>query len=133
MTPARFAPPRRRLEIASKRIAVVASGILVSAILVFALLLPARGAWPEGNAKAGLRLAQRWCASCHVVDAAGHGSDAAPPFPTIAGRRHRNPSWLRAWLSSPHPHMPDVHLSNKEISDVVAYLRRLAHAKRPSV
>lgn len=94
-------------------------------MLVSALVLPPRGAWAAGDARAGHRLAERWCTHCHVVDAAGHGTDAAPPFPAIAARRHEDQSWLRAWLSTPHPRMPDVHLSNQEISDVVAYLSSL--------
>lgn len=107
--------------------AVLASAILLVAVLAPSPFFLAGRAWAAGDAKAGLQLAQRWCTDCHVVDAAGHGTDAAPPFSAIAARRHENQSWLRAWLSSPHPRMPDVHLSNQEISDVVAYLNSLVH------
>src|SRR6185437_14951827 len=110
---------KRRLPAAKpvpRRSLVLGSIIRQPAMIALALLFSACGAWAAGDAKAGLQLAQRWCTSCHVVDAAGHGTDAAPPFATIAARRHENQAWLRAWLSSPHPRMPDVHLSNQEIS-----------------
>lgn len=85
--------------------------------------IPARAA---GNPEAGWQLAQRWCTGCHVVDAAGHGTDAAPAFPAVAQRRRQDESWLRAWLTSPHPPMPNINLSRGEIDDVVAYLRSLS-------
>jgi len=101
------------------------TAVLVPAIIFPAVLLAGQ-AWGAGQAEAGLQLTQRWCRSCHVVDTAGHGTDAAPPFSVIAAKPHADHSWLSAWLSSPHPRMPEVHLSNEEIGDIVAYLNSLA-------
>ena len=78
-----------------------------------------------GSAETGQRLAQRWCTGCHVVDEAGHGTDMAPPFRTIAKQRGQDQKWLRAWLTSPHPPMPNLNLSRGEIDDVMAYLESL--------
>ena len=133
MTSARSVLRNKPPKAASERDAVKSTAILRIAIFMLSIVLSAPGAWAAGDAQAGLQLAQRWCTSCHVVDAAGHGTDAAPPFSAIAVKRHKNQSWLRAWLSSPHPRMPDVHLSNQEISDVVAYLNSLAHPSHASL
>lgn len=117
----------KRPRAAPGRIARPGAGILAATVFLSILLAPVCTAWAAGEAGAGRQLALRWCTGCHVVDAGGHGTDAAPPFATIAAKRHQNPSWLRAWLSAPHPRMPDVHLSNREIDDVVAYLNSLVH------
>lgn len=77
-----------------------------------------------GDAESGHTLARVWCTSCHIVDNAPQGADTAPPFPTIA-ERHHDRAWIRAWLSSPHPPMPNLNLSRQQIDDVVAYLDSL--------
>jgi mono/diheme cytochrome c family protein len=76
-----------------------------------------------GDARAGHELATLWCTSCHIVDDSGHGSDAAPPFSNVAGRKGNR--WLRAWLAAPHPPMPNFNLSRQQIDDIVAYLGSL--------
>lgn len=76
---------------------------------------------------AGLALAQRWCANCHVVGTGVPGTDTAPAFPSLALRHGGDVDWVRAWLSTAHPRMPDLHLSRQEIDDVIAYLRSLPH------
>jgi mono/diheme cytochrome c family protein len=72
-----------------------------------------------GTPEAGHALAGRWCHSCHGA------SDAAPPLEAIANRPGTTPSTLRAWLTAPHPPMPDPSLTRGEIDDLVAYLMSL--------
>ncbi len=96
--------------------------IVFVAIAVGALAPPAAAA---GQPEAGWQLARRWCTGCHVVDTAGHGTDAAPPFATIA-RERKDRRWVRAWLEAPHPPMPNMSLSRGEIDDVIAYLDSLS-------
>lgn len=85
------------------------------------------------DAEAGRRIADRWCASCHVVSDSGsasgavRGTDAVPTLASIARDPNRSPNWLRQWLTFPHPPMPDLNLSRTEIDDVVAYLQGLPH------
>jgi len=79
-----------------------------------------------GDGKAGLLLARQWCTGCHVVDTAGNGTDAAPAFPTIAREHSADQSWLRAWLTAPHPPMPNLNLSREEIDNISVYLQSLA-------
>jgi mono/diheme cytochrome c family protein len=88
-------------------------------------MLAAGSAWADGNARTGGWLARAWCGSCHGT-ANTIASDAAPSLPVLARRSHEDESWLRAWLSNPHPPMPNLTLSRSEIDDIVAYLKTLA-------
>jgi cytochrome c len=100
---------------------------LLAALAVALLCLSANApAATAGDAQAGQTLARLWCSSCHIVDLSGHGPDTAPPFPSIARRKPEDRTWVRAWLVSPHPPMPNFNLSRQEIDDVVAYLDSLA-------
>lgn len=74
------------------------------------------------DAAAGAAMAQQWCSGCHVADGAKRGSDAAPSFADIARRAHSDKSWVRTWLIQPHPPMPNLNLTRKEIDDIIAYL-----------
>lgn len=94
---------------------------LAGATACLSALAPAMAA----DARAGRDLAQRWCSGCHVVDPAGRGPDTAPPFPIIAQRNPGNRGWLRAWLTAPHPPMPNLNLNRQQIDDVAAYLESL--------
>jgi mono/diheme cytochrome c family protein len=96
---------------------------IIAAAAFAALGAPAAGA--AGDATAGHALAVRWCTSCHVVDDKGTGSDAAPPFRAIARAHAGDRKWLHAWLSAPHPSMPNFDLARQQIDDIVAYLDSL--------
>lgn len=89
------------------------------------LVLAAAGPAAAADAAAGQRLVARWCVSCHATDRSRAAADAAPSLQTIAETRGGSPGWLRAWLAAPHPPMPNLSLSNREIDDVVAYLQTL--------
>lgn len=78
-----------------------------------------------GDPVAGQRIAERWCSSCHAGATGRSGTDSAPALGSIAEQRRGDPGWLRAWLTAPHPPMPDPGLSRAEIEDIVAYLERL--------
>ena len=100
--------------------------LLLASFLLSSLAVAAAPALAAGDAAAGHALAQRWCASCHIVDRAGQGRDTAPPFPAIAKRNPEDRGWLRAWLTAPHPPMPNFNLSRQQIDDVIAYLDSLS-------
>jgi mono/diheme cytochrome c family protein len=98
--------------------------------LVFSVLSVAAAALPNcafaaGDAASGQVLAQTWCSGCHIVGPAVTGGDSAPPFPAIANRSNLAPGALRAWLTDPHPPMPNLNLSRQQIEDVNAYLEGL--------
>ena len=75
----------------------------------------------------GEKLARHWCASCHIVasDQKG-GSDAAPPFATIARKPGFDGGKIAQFLMDPHPKMPDMQLSRDEAKDLGAYISSLA-------
>lgn len=76
----------------------------------------------SGNAEAGRQLVTRSCSSCHAIEAAKTATDGAPPFTLIAKTNRERPAWIRGWLMSPHPPMPNISLSRQQIDDIVAYL-----------
>jgi cytochrome c len=96
--------------------------IALSALLV---IVGAADLHAAGDVEVGRAIAQRWCASCHVVGSGTTGgSDVAPAFGTIAATR--TPDQLRAFLANPHFPMPNPQLSRSEIEHVVAYIESLA-------
>ena len=99
----------------------IAPGIAAILIALGANAVAARAA----DVQTGEFLATHWCHSCHVVGDSGSGNDAAPTFQAIAKRHAGDDSWLRAWLASPHPPMPNLTLSREEIDDIVTYLGTL--------
>ncbi|MGB0572832.1 MAG: c-type cytochrome [Alphaproteobacteria bacterium] len=67
------------------------------------------------------------CAGCHIVseDQRGPVLEGMPSFPELA-RSKRSNVQLRAWLTEPHPPMPPLPLSEREIASVIAYIRSFA-------
>ncbi|ASY65237.1 Cytochrome c552 (plasmid) [Sinorhizobium sojae CCBAU 05684] len=76
----------------------------------------------------GERIAERWCAGCHVVaPGQSRGSDMVPTFAEIGSSKRLDETGLTAFLSDPtHSRMPPLSLARSEISDLVAYIRRQA-------
>ena len=73
--------------------------------------------------RSGKRLAERWCASCHVVPPdQQHGNTQAPPFSEIGRRPHIDAPMIALFLLNPHPKMPDMNLSRIEAGDIAAYI-----------
>jgi mono/diheme cytochrome c family protein len=87
------------------------------------LLAPA---FARADAAQGAALAQRWCASCHVIgNAPQHPVQVdVPSFPSIA-KSGRTASQLRVFLTKPHGSMPNLSLTRAEIGDLVAYIESL--------
>ncbi len=84
-----------------------------------------------GDAKNGAVIAKRWCASCHVVSKDQSTAVAdAPTFADIA-RRRPDKKQIANFLVDPHPPMPDMHLSRKEIDDITTYIRTLDPRPEP--
>lgn len=91
--------------------------------LILALSLPV--AAEAADAANGKKLATRWCAACHVVSPEQTRANAdAPTFADVA--RRYDATRLARFLSSPYPRMPDMSLTQPEITDLVTYIRSLA-------
>jgi mono/diheme cytochrome c family protein len=92
-----------------------------------AMLLPAAAQAAsfadEMKAKAGKVIAQEQCASCHAVEGAGGGSDAAPSFQAIAAKRDTH--FLRGFLTKPHGNMPPADLTTGQIDALAIYIESL--------
>jgi len=73
----------------------------------------------------GQRIAERWCAACHMISPGqAQSSPDAPSFTAVAERYE--PRELRLFLTSAYPRMPNMTLSRPEIADLVAYIRTLS-------
>ncbi|OCK53807.1 c-type cytochrome [Bradyrhizobium sp. LMTR 3] len=93
-------------------------------LAIFFLLISAGNAAAADSAN-GQRLAERWCAECHMI-APGQqrASDTVPTFAEIGGRFDE--TTLATFLASPHhSRMPNLSLSRSEITDLVAYIKGL--------
>lgn len=78
------------------------------------------------NPDNGLALAQRWCATCHVVDSDQKQASAdVPPFAAIARKQDFTPEKVAFFLLDPHPKMPTFPLSRNEAADIAAYVGTL--------
>jgi len=74
----------------------------------------------------GMRLAEQWCAACHVVTTNQRQASAdAPPFDEIARRPNFNETGLITFLLDPHSKRPNMNLTRPEATDIVAYINTL--------
>jgi mono/diheme cytochrome c family protein len=102
----------------------------ITAFVAFvAIALPAASVLAAGDAAEGARIAQQWCASCHVIGKGTRGGDAAPPFVALANDPAKTESYLKTWISNPHPPMPNFNLSRRDIDDLTAYIGTLSAKK----
>jgi mono/diheme cytochrome c family protein len=97
-----------------------------AALLSLTYFASLTGAALAADAANGKKLAERWCASCHVVTSSQqHGNTQAPPFSEIAKKPHIDAPMIALFLLLPHPKMPDMNLSRYEAGDIAAYIESL--------
>lgn len=99
--------------------------LVVSAwlLLTYSGLAVDNGSVYIGDAEYGRGLAERWCASCHLVSAGQqHAVAGAPPFATIAQSPNFNADRLAHQLLAPHPNMAKLALSRSAVNDIAAYI-----------
>lgn len=78
------------------------------------------------DAEAGGRIAERWCAECHVVAPNQKKAKAdVPSFREIVRRRGNDEVALLSFLMNPHPKMPDMQITRREAADLVAYMKSM--------
>lgn len=85
--------------------------------------MPAHAADPAN----GKRLAERWCASCHLVapDQARASPDAGA-FASMGKEPGFDAGRLALFLLAPHPPMPSMALTRSEAADIASYIQSLA-------
>lgn len=96
-------------------------------LAVVALAAPTTAADAAPDINAGRRLSLQWCSTCHVVaDPQPRAAvDSIPSFMALANDGRITETRLRSFLQAPHPVMPDLGLSRREIDDIVGYIQSL--------
>jgi mono/diheme cytochrome c family protein len=78
---------------------------------------------PRADPQNGAALAQRWCASCHIVSKDQKSAvDGVPSFAAIAKSPNFSGERLAFFLLDPHPVMPSMTLTRNEARDLAAYI-----------
>ena len=72
----------------------------------------------------GNRLARTLCTTCHLIgEPTEHPVPAdVPSFIGIANRQGQTLDHLSSWLADPHPPMPNLNLTRKEVRDLAGYI-----------
>ena len=84
-----------------------------------------------GNAAVGARIVQQLCTECHQIEARqGHSSnddeeDEPSSFMDVANDSTTTPLSLRIFFRSNHENMPNLHISQDQADDLVAYILSL--------
>ena len=75
---------------------------------------------------AGAKIAQRWCANCHVISNSQISPvpQGPPTFIDIA-KSGMTAEQLHGFLSHPHGAMPVLALTRTGIDDLIAYIQSL--------
>jgi len=79
------------------------------------------------NVSDGRAIAERWCTSCHDIGAGDTRSakDLAPTFESVARRDNFSRVQLETWIGNPHPPMPNLNLTRREVDNLVEYILSL--------
>lgn len=92
-------------------------------VLLFGLV---KAAHAQGLAFEGKRIAEKWCATCHLVtDEQSSALADAPSFKSIASKYEASLDALGVFLADPHPVMPNFSLTRREIKDLLTYIDSL--------
>lgn len=101
--------------------------IPILAAALTAILATSADAQSAADIARGKSIAEQWCSSCHVEDAAT--AERILPeivtFTEVAKKGGLTPERLTAILAAPHPAMPELSLSRSQIADLSAYVSSL--------
>jgi len=105
--------------------------LLVACLLLASAALRAADAqqtMATGNPRAGHDFALQTCTLCHLVSSRQQSPPRVakgPTFSAIANTRSTTALSLQAFLTTPHPTMPNLVLSPDETANVIAYILSL--------
>ena len=93
-------------------------------LLLVPLFAALSGAVSAQDVGRGREMAERWCASCHVVTrvAPAGRADGLPTFPALAAKRETTAVSLRNAMTAAHGRMPDFSLGPRDQEDLIAYI-----------
>ena len=78
------------------------------------------------DAARGQRLAESFCANCHVLAPQGGASwTDAPTFSALARDPKITRAWFRQFVQQPHLHMMGTNRSQAEADDLAAFIASL--------
>jgi len=100
----------------------------VQAILFLALLLAAKAAGAAGDVEHGQRVAEKWCARCHVVGVAKPfgGIDSTPSFFLMSDQLDRYRQRVGTFKDRrPHKALDFDQISKDDIDHLLAYIASL--------
>lgn len=100
------------------------TGYVIAMVIAYTVLSAAGDAWaatPRGEA-----LSQSWCSQCHAVKPdQSSANPAAPRFSDVAAEPSITEYSLRAFLTTPHPTMPNIMIKADDMDDIVSYILSL--------
>ena len=100
--------------------------VLVCATIGFSASMEIGFALEAGNSAQGKAIAERWCSACHMVSPSQSQVHVdVPTFPSMARKLPAEADVLAAFLANPHPPMPNLSLSRRDIQDLLAYIATL--------
>ena len=105
----------------------IAGLALATSVALLTAVGPSRAAGDAMDTRRGEELARAWCSECHQVerDRLSQPIWDIPSFTSVARAPATTESALRAFLSSPHPSMPNIKLTPADTDEIVAYILSL--------
>ena len=103
--------------------------ILVAVVIVLGFrLLPDTCVAQSASVSEGHQLAQKTCATCHVIVPNGPASwTDAPSFESIANRPGITQQWLAAFVQKPHIHMLADQYTPAQANSIASFILSLRH------
>lgn len=96
------------------------------------VLTGAATASSAADATQGLALARSLCSSCHIVgpgEAPRVVNADIPSFMAVAAKEGQTKDRIMASVLNPHPVMPQVQLTNRELDAIATYIMSLKEQK----
>ncbi len=98
------------------------------ALVIGSGLLCNPGLAQSSSVSEGHHLAQKTCATCHVIVPNGFGSwTDAPSFESIANRPGITQQWLAAFVQKPHMHMVMDQYTPAQANAIASFILSLRH------
>jgi mono/diheme cytochrome c family protein len=109
----------------------LAPSLVAIAVLVGSLPALAAAVGDQIDVSRGEALARSWCAECHAV---GRGQQESPrkgvpSFTTVARQLLNSEAAVHAFLTTPHPSMPNIKLTRDQLGDIADYILSLKEAR----
>jgi mono/diheme cytochrome c family protein len=102
----------------------------LAAVMAALLACPAAGQAQQATPAEGRRIAERYCARCHVVvPGGGAGWTDAPAFVEIAQDPKITRAWMREFVTKLHMHMLNTDRSPAEADAITAHLLSLRRTR----